>query len=108
MLGTTEAIFVLHCLVTETLQNKKRVYCCFVDYKKAFDYINREKLYKKLKYYGIQGNLLTVVRSMYSRIRTCVKSSGCISQFFENNVSLLQGEVLSPLFCFFYIICQRP
>ncbi|XP_078312623.1 uncharacterized protein LOC144619140 [Crassostrea virginica] len=40
---------------------------------------------------------------MYARIRTCVKSSGCISQFFENNVGLLQGEVLSPLFFTLYV-----
>ena len=53
ILGTTEPIFVLHCLVTEKLQNKEMLQC-FVDFKKTFDSINREKLYKKLKHYGIQ------------------------------------------------------
>ena len=101
-LGTTEAIFVLYCLVIQTLQNKKRFYCCFVDYKKAFDSINREKLYKKLKYNGIQGKLLTVVPSMYSRIGACAKSSDCIHIFLKN-VGLLQGEVLYPLFFTLYV-----
>ena len=54
-------------------------------------------MYKKLKYYAIQGKPLKVLRSTYSRIRTCVKSSGCMSQSFENNVGLLQGEVLSQM-----------
>lgn len=103
MLGTTEAIFALHCLVSQALQTKKRFYCCVVDYKKAFDSINREKLYRKLKHYGIQGKLLVVIRSMYSRIRTCVNSSGRISNFFENHVGLLQGEVLSPMLFVLYV-----
>jgi hypothetical protein len=101
-LGTTEAIFAIHCLITQSLQTKKRLYCCFVDYKKAFDSVNREKLYRKLKHYGIQGKLLTIACSMYSRIRSCVKYSGQISQFFENHVGLLQ-EVLSPLFFVLYV-----
>lgn len=60
-------------------------------------------MYRKLKHYGIQGKLLTIIRSMYSRIRTCVKSSGHISHFFENHIGLLQGEVLSPLFFVLYV-----
>lgn len=107
MLGTTEAIFALHCLVSQALQTKKRFYCCVVDYKKAFDSINREKLYRKLKHYGIQGKLLAVIRSMYSRIRTCVKSSGRISNFFENHVGLLQGEVLSPMLFVLYVMILK-
>ena len=55
---------------------------------------------KKWKHYGKQGKLLTVVLSMDSRIRTFVISSGCISQFFENNVGLLEGEVFILVFFF--------
>lgn len=40
---------------------------------------------------------------MYSRIRTCVKSSGRISNFFENHIGLLQGEVLSPMLFVLYV-----
>lgn len=54
--GTTEAIFALLCLISQALPTKKMFCCCFVDNKKAFDSFNREKLYRKLEYYGIQRN----------------------------------------------------
>ena len=57
----------------------------------------------KIKHYGIHGKLLAIIQSMYSDIRTCVKSSGNISQFFENFVGLLQGEVLSPMLFALYV-----
>lgn len=82
--------FCTKCLVSETLQTNERFYFCFIDYKKAFNAINREKLYMKLKYDGIQGNFLTVILSMYSRIIKCVRFSGPIYNFFENRVGLLQ------------------
>lgn len=60
--------FCTKCLVSETLQTNERFYFCFIDYKKAFNAVNREKLYMKLKYFVIQGQFLTVILSMYSRI----------------------------------------
>ena len=51
--STIDAIFVLQTLVNKMLRNKKRLYCCFVDYKKAFGYVNRSSLWMKLKLYGI-------------------------------------------------------
>lgn len=44
--GTRDAIFVLHSLISKTLNDKKRLYCCFVDFKKAFDSIQHNKLWR--------------------------------------------------------------
>ena len=57
----------------------------------------------KIKHYGIHGKLLSIIQSVYSDIKTCVNSSGNISQFFENFVGLLQGEVLSPMLFALYV-----
>ena len=53
--GTRDAIFVLHSLFSKTLREKKRLYCCFVDYRKAFDSIQHNKMWYKLMKYGING-----------------------------------------------------
>ena len=38
-----------------------------------------------------------MIRSIYSDVKSCVKNFGSISEFFDSNVGLLQGEVISPL-----------
>ena len=46
-LSTVDAIFALQNIFTKTLTEKKRLYCCFVDYTKAFDTIDRLNLWYK-------------------------------------------------------------
>ena len=60
-LGTTDAIFALHSLISNTSRKCKRLYCCFVDYIKAFDSVAHVKLWLKLSRIGITGKLLNVI-----------------------------------------------
>lgn len=53
-LSTVDAIFVLQSLINKTLCNKIRLYRCFVDFQKAFDSINRCKLWDKIYKVGIR------------------------------------------------------
>ncbi|KAK3086335.1 hypothetical protein FSP39_017010 [Pinctada imbricata] len=55
--STVDAIFVLQSLINRTLKKKGRLYCCFVDYKKAFDYVNRSSLWDKLIKLGIRERI---------------------------------------------------
>ena len=41
-MGTVDNIFVLHGLITHLINQGKKMYCTFVDFKKAFDFINRD------------------------------------------------------------------
>ena len=47
-LGTVDDIFVLHHIVNWCISNKKKLYCAFLDYSKAFDNVVRDKLWYKL------------------------------------------------------------
>ena len=102
--GSTDAIFALHSLITGTLRKGKRLYCCFVDYTRAFDSVTHSKLWQKLVRCGITGKLLNVIRSMYGKIKSCVKLNGKCSDCFECSVGLIQGESLFPPFIF--TVCQ--
>lgn len=95
--STTDAIFVLHSIIQKFLQQKKRLYCAFIDMKKAFDSVYRNGLWYKLGRIGIKGKLLRILRDMYSKIKSCVKSNNNLSDFFESHVGLLQGEITSPI-----------
>lgn len=95
--STTDAIFALHSLITEKLNKNKRLYCCFIDYQKAFDTINREKLWYKLVKSGITGKFLRILKSLYVDVRLSVRSAGEVSKEFTVNTGPLQGKVLSPI-----------
>jgi len=49
------------------LEYAKDIYTCFVDLQKAYDQIPREKICGVLREHGVDGRLLLVVKSLYSR-----------------------------------------
>jgi hypothetical protein len=54
--STTDDVFSLYSVIQNTLcKNKKRLYCCFVAYLKAFDYLDRLCLWYKIAKLGIRG-----------------------------------------------------
>ena len=74
----------------------KKVYCATVDFKKAFDFINRNCLWYKLLKSGIRGNIYNIINSMYSNNFSTVKHQGCISEPFECRIGVRQCQSLSP------------
>jgi len=68
-----------------------------VDYRKAFDSVQRNLLWDKLLNLNINGKVLNVLKDMYVKAKSCVKTSNGLSDFFVCNVGLRQGENLSPI-----------
>ena len=101
--STLNHIFVLHCLIDFYLQKKKRLYCAFIDYSKAFDLIDRSTLWVKLLKLGIKGNVINVIYNLYANAKSCVRKGQDLSEFFSCNVGVRQGENLSPLLFAIYL-----
>ena len=95
--STIDAIFILNAVVNKVLNDKGRLYCAFIDLKKAFDSINHCNLWYKLFRLGIDGKMLRIVKNMYSIVKTCIKGNNSYSDFFDCIVGLKQGEVISPV-----------
>ena len=72
-LRTTVAIFALHSLISNTSIKGKRLYCCFIDYIKAFDSVAHVKLWLKFSRIGITGKLLNVIKSIYSKLKAKIR-----------------------------------
>jgi len=68
--------------------NAKDVYTCFVDLKKAYDWVPYEKLWEVLWEYGVDGRLLLIVKSLYFCSEICVCVMGVKSQLFTIVVGL--------------------
>jgi hypothetical protein len=88
-------------IIFKSLSVKKRLYCCFVDYIKVFDSVQRVMLWYKLYHIGIRCKLLQVIKSMYSNVTTCVQVDGF--NYYTNELGLIQGEVLSPILFSLYV-----
>ena len=95
--STVDHIFVLNSLIDFYLFRKKRLYACFIDYKKAFDSIQRQQLWMKLCNLEIQGKLFNVIYDMYTKVKSCVSYGGQCSDFFPCEMGVRQGDNLSPL-----------
>ena len=75
--STVDHIFVLKSLADLYLNKRKRLYYCYVDYHKAFDTVNRPKLWTKLLSMGMAGKMIDVI--IYKISGIC---PGCYIQFF--------------------------
>ena len=89
--STTDHTFVLHSLVD--INKRKRVYCSFIDYKKAFDLVHRSSLWSKFILCGINGKIINVIYNMYEQAKPCVKNNNKLSDFFTFNAGVRQGEI---------------
>lgn len=95
--STVDHIFALHSLIDLYTSAGKRLHCCFVDYRKAFDSVDRVELWKKLINNNVTGKIFNVIRNIYKHAKSCVKVGNNLSDFFFCNVGVRQGENLSPL-----------
>ena len=78
--------------------------CLFVDFKRAFDSIQHEKMCDSLKRKGIPENskFLKVFQSMEKQLKSCVKIENSLSEFFKCTIGTMQGCISSPIiFCLF-------
>ena len=101
--STIDHIYVLNSIIDFYLHHKKKIYACFVDYRKAFDSVDRVSLWGKLLSTGINGKILTVIKNLYSNAKSCIKSGNKVSDFFSCNVGVRQGDNLSPLLFAIYL-----
>ena len=95
--GTMDHVFVLNEIINLYLNQKKKLFGCFIDYEKAFDTIDRVALWGKLLENNINGNIFNVILNMYKNAKSCVKNESLISGVFACNMGVRQGENLSPL-----------
>jgi hypothetical protein len=95
---TTYNLFILRTLTKQARFQKKKLYTCFVDFKKAFDTVPRVLLWQVLEGLGISGQIPECLRSMYCQDQACLHhpEEGLTPTFFYR-IGVKQGCPLSPL-----------
>ena len=96
----------MHVLITlYTKVIKKKLYCCYIDYRKAFDSVPRVHLWYKLLKYGVNGKILNVIKNVYKEAKSAIKlnNPNCHGMFFGCDIGVRQGDNLSPLLFALYL-----
>ena len=97
--STIDHIFTLTTIVQSKFNcpSGGKVYACFVDYHKAFDKVDRDKLWDKLRRLQMSSKIIAMLQAIYSRVVACVRWDGKLSDFFTCPIGLKQGCLMSPL-----------
>ena len=93
---TLGQILALRRLIEGIKSKNLKAVITFIDFSKAFDSINREKMFKILKAYDVPPNLLKTIIAMYTNTRAKVVSPDGDTDLFEITMGVLQGDTLAP------------
>ena len=93
---TTSHILALRRLIEGVKSRNRKAVILYIDFRKAFDSINRRKMEKILKAYDIPPNLLKCIMKMYENTRAKVISPDGETDFFQILTGVLQGDTLAP------------
>ena len=75
---------------------QKNIYFCFIDYAKAFDCVDHNKLWKILKEMGIPNHLTCLLRNLYAGQEETVRTGHGTTDWFQIRKEVRQGCILPP------------
>ena len=84
---------------------QKNIYFCFIDYAKAFDHVDHNKLWKILKEMGIPNHLTYLLKNLYAGQEATVRTGHGTTDWFQIGKGVHQGYMLSP--CLFNLYAEN-
>ena len=100
--GTRYQIANIHLIIEKAREFQKNIYFCFLDYAKAFDCMDHNKLWKILKEIGIPDHLTCLLRNLYADQEARVRTGRGTTDWFQIGKGVRQGYILSPCLFNFY------
>jgi len=94
----------IHWIVEKAREFQKNIYFCFIDYAKAFDCVDHNKLWKILKEMGIPDHLTFLLRNLYAGQEATVRIGHGTTDWFQIGKGVHQGCILSP--CLFNVYAE--
>ena len=99
---TRDQISNIHWIIEKTREFQKNI--CFIDYAKAFDCVNDNKLWKILQEMGMPDHLTCLLRNLYTGQEATVRCGHGIADWFQIGKGDCQGCILSP--CLFNLYAE--
>ena len=102
--GTRDQIVNIFWIMEKAREFQKNIYFFFIDYAKAFDCVDHNKLWKILKEMGILDHLTGLLRNLYSGEEAIVRTGHGTTDWFQIGKRVHQGCILSP--CLFILYAE--
>ena len=102
--GTRDQIANICWIIEKAKEFHKNIYFCFIDYAKAFDCVDHNKLWKILKEMGIPDHLTCLLRNLYAGQEATVRTGHGTTDWFQVGEGVRQGCILSP--CLFNLYAE--
>ena len=94
--GTRDQIAKILWIIKKAKEFQKNIYFCFINYAKAFDCLDHNKLWKFLKEIGIPDHLTCLLRNLYAGQEAIVRTGLRTTDWFQIGKGIHQGCILSP------------
>ena len=103
--GARDQIANIRWIIKKAKEFQKNIYFCFIDYAKAFDYVDHNKLWKVLKEMGIPDHLTCLWRNLCAGQEATVRTGHGTTDWFQIGKGVHQGCILSP--CLFNLYAEH-
>ena len=94
--GARDQIADICWIIKKGREFQKNIYFCFIDYAKAFDCVDHNRLWKILKEMGIPDHLTCLLRNLYAGQEATVRTGHGTTDWFRIGKGVRQGCILSP------------
>ena len=94
--GTKDQIANIHWIIEKAREFQKKIYFCFIDYAKAFECVDHNKLWKILQEMGIPDHLTGLLRNLCAGQEATVRNGHGTTDWFRIRNGVCQGYILSP------------
>ena len=94
--GTRDSIANMCWIMEKAREFQKNIYFCFIDYAKAFDCVDHNKLWEILKEMEIPDHLTCLLRNLYAGQEATVRTGHGTTDWFKVGKGVCQGYILSP------------
>ena len=103
--GTRDQIANICWIIKKAREFQKNIYFCFIDYAKAFDCVDHNKLWKILKEMGIPDNLTCLLKNLYAGQEATVRTGRETTEWFKIGKGVQQGYIMS--LCLFNLYAEH-
>ena len=94
--GTRDQITNIHWIIGKAGEFQKNIYFCFIDYDKAFDCVDHNKLWKILQKMGIPDHITCLLRNLYTGQEATIRTGHGTTNWFQIGKGVQQVCIFSP------------
>ena len=95
--GTRDQTANIRWIIKKVKEFQKNIYFCFIDYAKAFDCVDHNKLWKILQEMGIPDHLICLLRNLYAGQEATVRTGHGITDWLHIGKGVRQGSIVTLL-----------